>query len=154
MTVYEYLNQLKRIDSDIERKQKRKRELWAEATSTTPNINGMPHATGVSDKVGNAATKIATVNEEINSLTDKYVDKRRDITEHLRMLPEKQRDVLRWLYVEKRENPKPSQKPYYTWSEVAKKMGCSEQNISKLRRNGIKNLQKILDSEGKIQKMG
>ena len=73
--------------------------------------------------------------------------------EHLEMLPPKQYEVLYWLYVKKREYRKPGEKMYYTWSEVADNLGCSEENIRKTRRRAIKNLQKILDSEEKQQKV-
>jgi DNA-directed RNA polymerase specialized sigma subunit len=109
----------------------------------------MPHATGVSDKVGNIIHKIIEAQKETNRQIDMYIDIRQNVIRHIEMLPTKQYTALHWLYVRKREYRKPNQSWYYTWSEVAENMGCTEQNLSKLRKRGVKNLQKILDSEEK-----
>ena len=66
------------------------------------------------------------------------------------MLPRKQYEVLYWLYVKKREKRQSGQLWYYTWSEVADGLGCTEQNVSNLRRRALKNLQKILDSDDRL----
>ena len=153
MQVYEYLNQAKKYDSLIENKREEERELWAIATSITQSNDGMPHATGVSDKVGNTVLKIISAQEKTNALIDKYVDAKQDIINHIEMLPRKQYDVLYWLYIKKREKRKPGEKWYYTWSEVAENLGCTEQNIANIRRRAVKNLQKILDSEEKAKKV-
>lgn len=153
MQVYEYLNQAKRLDSLIENKREEERELWALATSMTQNSDGMPHGTSNPDKMTNIVQKIIAAQERTNAVIDKYVDAKQDIIKHLEMLPRKQYDVLYWLYIKKRENRKPGQKWYYTWSEVAENLGCSEQNIANTRRRAVKNLQKILDTEGKAEKV-
>lgn len=150
MQAYEYLNQAKRLDALIENKREEERELRALATSITANGEGMPRATGVSDKVGNTVLKIIEVQEQTNAAIDKYVDTKQDIVKHLEMLPPKQYQVLYWLYIKKREHRIAGQKWYYTWSEVAENLGCSEENIRKTRRRAIKNLQKILDSEKRL----
>lgn len=116
------------------------------ATGTTQANDGMPHTTGTTDKVGNAAQKISDLDREINAKIDKYVDTRDDVLKHISMLPQRQCEVLCLMYIEKRETVKPGQGWYYSWREIAHKMGCTEQNVSKLRRKAIKNLQKIIDS--------
>lgn len=148
--MYEYLNQAKRLDSLIENKREEERELWALATSMSQNSDGMPHGSSDPDKMTNIVQKIIAARERTNAAIDKYVDAKQDIINHLEMLPKKQYDVLYWLYIKKREKRQPGQKWYYTWSEVAENLGCSEENIRKTRRRAIKNLQKILETDGRL----
>lgn len=137
----------------IEIKRAEERELWALATSMTQANDGMPHAPGVSDKVGNIVHKIIEAQERTNDQIDRYIDIRADVIRHIEMLPKKQYKVLHWLYVRKREHRKPNQSWYYTWREVAENLGCSEQNIANTRKRAVRNLQKILDSEKKTAKV-
>ena len=147
MQAYDYLNQAKRLDSLIDNKREEEKELWALATSMTQASDGMPHGTSDPDKMTNIVQKIMDAKARTNAAIDRYVDAKQDIIKHLEMLPPKQYDVLYWLYVKKREKRENGQKWYYTWTEVAENLGCSEQNIARTRSRAIKNLQKILDSE-------
>lgn len=153
MNVYDYLEQVKNADAKIDEKRAEERELWSLATSMTQASDGMPHATGVSDKVGNIIQKIIKAQERTNAQIDEYIDIRDDVIRHIEMLPQKQCTVLHWLYVRKREKREKNQSWYYTWREVAENLGCSEQNISNIRKRAVKNLQKILDSEKKQEKV-
>lgn len=153
MNAYDYLEQVKDADAKIEAKRAEERELWAIATSITQTNDGMPHASGVSDKVGNIIHKIIEAQNRTNEQIDRYIDIRDDVIRHIEMLPRKQYTVLHWLYVRKRERRIKNQSWYYTWREVAENIGCTEQNLSNLRKRAVKNLQKILDSEEKIAKV-
>lgn len=153
MNAYEFLEQVKIADSEIEIKRNDERELWAVATSITQANDGMPHAPGVSDKVGNIIQKIIEARDRTNAQIDIYIDIRDNVIRHIEMLPPKQKAVLYWLYVGKRERRKPNQSWYYTWREVAEILGCTEQNISNVRKRAVSNLQKILDSERKQAKV-
>ena len=153
MNAYDYLQQVKDADARIDEKQAELRELWSRATSVTQLSDGMPRAGGVSDKVGAAAQKITKAKENTIAEIEKYMEIRADVIRHLEMLPPKQRTVLHWMYVRQRENRRKNQSWYYTWSEIAENLGCTEQNISNIRKRAIKNLQKILDFEEKQQKV-
>lgn len=150
MNAYEYLEQVKKADAMIEDKRAEERELWALATSMGGNLDGMPRGTDVSDKVGNIVQKIIEAQERTNAQIDRFLDIREDVIRHVEMLPPKQCRVLKWLYIMKREQRKKNQSWYYTWQEVAEILGCTEQNISNLRKRAVRNLQKILDSEAKV----
>lgn len=153
MNAYEFLEQVKIADYNIEIKRAEERELWTLATSVTQVNDGMPHATGVSDKVGNIIHKIIKAQERTNAQIDRYIDIRADVISHIEMLPPKQYRVLHWLYVRKRDHREKNQSWYYTWREVAENIGCSEQTLSNNRKRAVKNLQKILDSERKQAKV-
>lgn len=154
MNAYTYLEQVKRADAMIDTKRAEERELWAIATSVTQVNDGMPHAPGVSDKVGNIIPKIIEAKNRTTEQIDRYIDIRNDVIRHIEMLPTKQYTVLHWLYVRKREYREKDQSWYYTWREVAENLGCSEQNIFNIRKRAVKNLQKILDLEKKDEKVG
>ena len=149
MKADEYLEQVREADDMIDILEAEERELWAIATRVTPSYEGMPHSTGVSDKTGNIMDKIIASQKRVNAQIDRYIDIREDVTRHIGMLPLKQRKVLYWLYVRKREYRAKNQSWYYTWREVAENIGCTEQNISNVRRRALRNLQKILDAEKK-----
>jgi DNA-directed RNA polymerase specialized sigma subunit len=149
----EFLEQVKDADAKIECKRAEERELWVLATSMTQVNDGMPHAYGVSDKVGNIIQKIIKAQERTNAQIDRYIDIRDDVIRHIEMLPTKQYTVLHWLYVRKRECRKKNQSWYYTRREVAENLGCSEQNIYNTQKRAVRNLQKILDSEKKQEKV-
>ncbi len=153
MNVYDYLQQVKDADAMIDEKKAELQELWTLATSVTQLSDGMPRSHGVTDKVGKTAKKIIKAKENAIAQIDKYMDVRKDVIRHIEKLPPKQRTVLLWLYVRKREKREKNQSWYYTWSEIAENLGCSEQNIANTRKRAIKNLQKILDSEKKQKKV-
>ena len=153
MNAYKYLEQVKIADAMIEVKKAEQQELWALATSTTQVNDGMPHAPGVSDKVGNIMYKLVEAQNRTNEQIDRYIDIRNDVIRHIEMLPTKQFTVLYWLYVRKKAQRKQNQSLYYTWREVAENLGCTEQNIAKIRKRAVRNLQKILDSEEKTKKV-
>lgn len=150
MRADEYLEQVKDLDSKIDNKMDEERELWALATSMTQRYSDMPHASGSNDKMTDIVKKIIDAQKRTNAQIDKYVATKQDVIAHIEQLPRKQYDVLYWLYIKKRDERKLGEKWYYTWSEVAENLGCSEENIRKTRRRGIKNLQKILDSEQRL----
>ena len=153
MDAYTFLEQVKEADAKIDEKRADERELWAIATSVTQANDGMPHASGVSDKVGNIMLKIIKAQERTNQQIDRYIDIRDNVIRHIEMLPPKQCTVLHWLYVRKREHRKKNQSWYYTRREVAENLGCSEQSIYNIRKRAVRNLQKILDSEKKQSKV-
>ena len=150
MQALEFLNQARRLDALIENKREEEKELWALATSVTQSSDGMPHGTSDPDKMTNIVQKILAARERTNASIDRYVDVKQDIIDHIEMLPQRQYEALHWLYIRKRDKVSKGQSWYYTWSEVAEHMGCTEQNIGKLRCKALRNLQKILDSEENV----
>ena len=60
------LSQLYYLNREIEEMQNRLQELECLATSCTANITGMPHASGINDRIGKYAAEIA----DLKSLLD------------------------------------------------------------------------------------
>ena len=151
MTAVAYLEQVKYLDSMIENKRDEERELWALATSMTQSYSGMPHGSGENDKMTAIVKKLIDARERTNAQIDRYVETKQEVVSYIEMLPRKQYDVLYWLYIKKRDKRNRGQGWYYTWAEVADGLGCTEQNISNVRRRALKNLQTILDSEKNME---
>ena len=70
MTIEE-LNVLFDLRAELEWLNTAKAQLMEAATSTTAKLNGMPHGSGVTDKVGGLATEIADLDSQIEEITAK-----------------------------------------------------------------------------------
>ena len=99
MKTEDYLSLVQRLNILIGNKLEEKEELFTLATKTTQEISDMPHASGVSDKVGNLAVKLATKEEEITHAVDVYVDLKHEIISQIEKLPKDEYDVLYRRYV-------------------------------------------------------
>lgn len=91
-----YLQQYQRLNAKINRLTREEAEWRRKATSITSASDGMPHGSGVSDKVGCTAAKIADLQTEINREIDELVDLRQEIESVIQTVPD---DVLRDLLV-------------------------------------------------------
>lgn len=129
-----FLKEIRRLDALVNSKILEREQLWEMATSLTPNMDGMPHAPGVSDKVGNAAARLAEKANEINDLTDQLIDHRDKVLALLEMLPSIEYTVLHRHYV-----------IYRTMDQVAQEIGKTERQAYRIKKNGLKHLQAILD---------
>lgn len=99
MKIETYLGLIKKLDVLINDELLEKENIFTLATKVTQTNDGMPHVSGTSDKVGNAATKLLMKQEEINHLIDLYVDLKNEIISQIRTLPADECDVLYRRYV-------------------------------------------------------
>lgn len=131
-----YLERIQKLDELIDAKILEKEDLLERATSLAPNMDGMPHAPGVSDKVGNAATRLADKAAEINILTDQLIDYRDEALHLLERLPPLEYRVLHRFYVK-----------YWTMATIAQDMDppISERQCHRIKGRGLKHLQALLD---------
>ena len=72
MTAKEYLSRYHLINIRINQKIDQQRQLRELATNISPSSGG-GHSSGVSDKVGTAVAKIATLEQEINAEIDELI---------------------------------------------------------------------------------
>lgn len=72
MTAKEYLSRYHHINIRINQKIDQQRQLRELATNISPSSGG-GHSSGVSDKVGMAVAKIATLEQEINAEIDELI---------------------------------------------------------------------------------
>lgn len=130
-----YLERIQKLDELIDAKILEYEDLLERATSMAPNMDGMPHAPGVSDKVGNGATRLAAKMEEIDLVTDTLIDYRDEALALLEQLPPLEYRVLHRFYV-----------MYWTMDTIAQKMGKSERQCHRIKGNGLRRLQAMLDA--------
>lgn len=130
-----YLERIQDLDELIDAKILEREDLYERATSLTPNMDGMPHASGVSDKVGNAATRLADKAREIDHLTDQLIDYRDEALALLERLPPLEYRVLHRFYV-----------MYWTMDKIAQDIGKSERQCHRIKGNGLRRLQTMLDA--------
>ena len=99
MTKELYLELVRKLDVLINDEILEREKIFTLSTKTTPELSDMPHAPGVSDKVGNLAVKLAMKQQDINHCIDVYVDLKDEIISQIRTLPTEECDVLYRYYV-------------------------------------------------------
>ena len=124
--VCDWLDQVKKLDELIDAKLAERDQLWTLATKITPEMTGMPHGGGVSDKVGNIAAKLADLARETNEVVDHFVDYKASVVAALEKLPAKEYGALHRHYIQ-----------YMTWEEVAADMGKSYMQVWRYRKKGL-----------------
>jgi len=124
--VSDWLDQVKKLDELIDAKCAERDQLWTMATKITPEMTGMPHGGGVSDKVGNIAAKLADLAQETDELVDFFVDYKASVVAALEKLPAKEYGALHRHYIR-----------YMTWEEVAADMGKSYMQVWRYRKKGL-----------------
>lgn len=96
---YEYLDSVKKISKIIENKRAEYEEVFNLATQMSVKADGMPHATGTSDKVGNACIKLNEISEQINQNILLLVNFKNEVVANLEKLSTAQYDLLYDLYI-------------------------------------------------------
>ena len=99
MTEEDYLELIQKLDLLISNELEELDRLNALAVKVTQENDGMPHAPGTSDKVGNAAVKITMKQQEINEIIDLSIDLREEIIGQIKKLHKDEYDVLYKYYV-------------------------------------------------------
>ena len=94
-----YLELIGKLDLLITNEIEELDKLNALASKITQENDGMPHAPGTSDKVGNISVKIVMKKQEINDLIDLFIDLREEIKGQIRKLHKDEYDVLYKYYV-------------------------------------------------------
>jgi DNA-directed RNA polymerase specialized sigma24 family protein len=132
--VIDWLERLKMLDELINAKLRERQQVMDMATKITPGMDGMPHGGGVSDKVGNAVSRLVDLAAEIDELVDKFIGQKVDVVNALEKLPAKEFGVLHRHYVQ-----------YMTLAEIAKDMNYSEMHIWRIKTNGLKLLKGVVE---------
>lgn len=130
-----YLSLIRKLDVLISNEQLELENILTLATKTTQDNDGMPHAPGTSDKVGNLSVKLLMKEQEINHMIDVFVDLKEEIKAQIRTLPTDECDVLYKYYVL-------NQKLF----DIADEREQSVDWIKKLKWRGISKI-KVLQSE-------
>lgn len=127
--VIEWLEQIAKLDVQINAKEDEIAKYMALATKMTASISGMPHGGGISDKVGGNAVKLAELSKEKEAL-----EKQKDyIIKTLKKLPADEFGVLYREFA-----------LYMKQTEISHEMGFSRWTVWRIRNNALENLKKLL----------
>lgn len=133
MNAGEYLMRVRDLDELINAKIEERDQLMELATKCTPNMTGMPRASGTSDKVGNAAVKLADMAKELDDLIDEYVDLKREVNSLLDKLEPGDQLLLRRLYLQGMSQV-----------QVANLMDVTTMSIWRWKVKALKNLENVM----------
>jgi DNA-directed RNA polymerase specialized sigma subunit len=117
------------------------------AEKITQANDGMPHGTGVSDKIGNAVAGLVDLQNEIAVLVVTFKGILQDVTQTIEKLPDEQYKVIHAKFILKRKELGNHRSWYHSWEEVAEIVGYSESQVYRIKKKAIRNIQRILDSE-------
>jgi DNA-directed RNA polymerase specialized sigma subunit len=147
LRAFDYLDQVKILDSLIINKTAEQEQLREMAEKITQANDGMPHGTGVSDKIGNAVAGLVDLQNEIAVLVVTFKGILQDVTKTIEKLPEEQYKVIHAKFILKRKELGNHRSWYHSWEEVADIVGYSESQVYRIKKKAIRNIQRILDSE-------
>ena len=130
MSNEEYLGMIEKLNLLINNKILEKEELFTIVTKTTQDNDGMPHASGTSDKVGNGTVKLLEKEAEIDRTIDLFYDLKEEIIGQMQKLPTDEYDVLHKSFVQG-----------MSLTMISKAKGKALNTIKAIRRTGIDNIQ-------------
>lgn len=130
MDALEFLKRIAMIDELLASNEAERQELWDRATKKTSSADGMPRASGVSDKVGNNAVKIVHLERQRESL----MRDKENIKNVLMRLPAREYGVLHREYFR-----------HMTQEQIASEMGYCTVQVWRIKKRALESLGKILN---------
>lgn len=134
-----YLQQIRRLDTKINRDIEELHRLKAMTTKITPTLKqDVVSGGGTQDKLAEAMSKIIDFEEEINREIDCFVDARKAVTATIDKVEDARlHTVLNMRYVQ-----------FKTWEQIACYMGRSYQWVCKLHGTALQVVEKIIENSG------
>ena len=132
--VQAWLGQVGKLNELINAKIAERDQIWALATKITPTLDDMPRGSGISDKIGDGATRLADLKCELDDLIDVFIDFKQEVIRKLETLPEKEYGVLHRVYIRGMD-----------MTDVADDMHYSRVHVYRIHDNGIKMLQNVIE---------
>lgn len=134
-----YLQQIRRLDTKINRDIEELHRLKAMVTKITPTLKqDVVSGGGTQDKLAEAMSKIIDFEEEINREIDCFVDARKAVTATIDKVEDARlHTVLNMRYVQ-----------FKTWEQIACYMGRSYQWVCKLHGTALQVVEKIIENSG------
>ena len=134
MTAKEYLMQIRSITIRVKRIQNDLEQLRADAASVGVNLDGMPRATGNTDRLAILAIKMAEYNTELQEELNKLLDERVKAIKMIKTLQPKQQSVLIEYYIHVKK-----------WEQIAEEMDISVRHCHRIHGNALYNMDKLLN---------
>lgn len=134
-----YLQQIRRLDTKINRDVEELHRLKAMTTKITPTLKpDVVSGSGTQDKLAEAMSKIIDLEAEINREIDCFVDARKAVTATIDKVEDARlHTVLNMRYVQ-----------FKTWEQIACYMGRSYQWVCKLHGTALQVVEKIIENSG------
>lgn len=110
-------------------------EVRTMAEKTTAASDGMPHATGTSDKVGNAAVKLVELEAQLRDLEQAFIEYRTEVQMKITELPEIEYKILKLRYIN-----------YEKWDDIADAVGYVTRSVQNIKLKAFRDLQELLDA--------
>lgn len=107
------LSQLYYLKKEIEEQQRRIEELETLATKSTGTITGLPHETGISDKVGKYASEISDLKNSLNFNIKKCFSELNKLDRYVRNIDD---SFIRQIIIYRFINN-------FSWTKIAWKIG-------------------------------
>lgn len=142
MKARETLENIKKLDELIVAKKEELQKVRELAVNTVGNSDGMPHAPGVSDKVGNLVVKLVSLQDDLNALIARYTDELAFIVRLIETLSAEEYGVLHRYYIRR-----------MTLEKIAEDMNYSRIQVWRIKERGIFALNMILNDTLKCGKM-
>ena len=129
MDVAAWLEEFHKLDELIRAKEAERLRIWESACGTVAGMDGMPHAPGIADKVGNYAVKLAAVEEVIR----RYEAEKAAKVAILERLPAMEYGVLHREYIRG-----------MTRERIAEEMDYSAVQIWRIKKRAMEHLLPII----------
>lgn len=137
MKAFDYLNQIKMMDTKINNDIEELESLQTLATKTTSALGGNKvQASGSQQKMADCVIKIAELKKDINREIDVYVEYKEKVRKFVYEACDA--ECCRLLYLRYFQSG--------TWEEIAEKMNYSRQWVSKLHKRALRQVQRKLDA--------
>lgn len=101
------------LPKQIEQKKREIQRIWDRLTSMSPNLSGMPHGSGVHDKVGDGVIELVTKKEELEAQKRGFEQEEKEINDWIDSVEDLQINLI--LCLRFREK--------LSWNQVADQMG-------------------------------
>ena len=143
MDVREWLESVGKLDELINAKIEERRRLNEIATDTSAKMpDGMPFSnTGtVNQKMQNAVVDLVMLAQELDRLTDKYIDEKQKIIAAIEKLPEKEYAILHRCYIRRMKI-----------EAISEDMGISTVSVWRIKKKALKNLANVIDCNAEME---
>lgn len=136
MTAKQYLEQLSTLDRMLSEKLDIIYQLRVTASNPSCSMDGERVQTSMSaDKMADIVAKIIMLEEECDTLQDRYADLRRTIITKTNMLTGKHKDIIRKRYIEKK-----------TIHAIAQDIGMTDRGLKKAHKRALEEFTEIMQN--------
>ena len=122
----ERLESIKKLDELIDSKLAERDRIHALRINTVGSIDGVPRSSGIPDKVGTLTVKLITLEEDLDSLIDRYVNAKADIVKEIEGLPEREYGVVHRYYIRR-----------MTLEQVAEDIGYCTSQVWRIKEKAL-----------------